>query len=46
MSYFDGMTCSEMAARRGIPLGTVKSRLVAGMAKLRERLLPAPGAPR
>jgi RNA polymerase sigma-70 factor (ECF subfamily) len=45
LGYFEGMSCSEMAAHRGIPLGTVKSRLGAGLAKLRERLAPAPGAP-
>jgi RNA polymerase sigma-70 factor (ECF subfamily) len=43
LGYFEGMSCSEMAAHRGIPLGTVKSRLGAGMAKLRQRLAPAPG---
>ena len=35
LAYFDGLTCSEMAARCGIPIGTVKSRLSAGMSKLR-----------
>ena len=34
-AYFEGMTCSELAARFGIPLGTVKSRLSAGVDKLR-----------
>jgi DNA-directed RNA polymerase specialized sigma24 family protein len=29
------MTCSELASRFGIPLGTVKSRLSAGVDKLR-----------
>ena len=41
LAYFEGMTCSEMAAHCGIPLGTVKSRLAAGMAKLRQSLLPS-----
>jgi RNA polymerase sigma-70 factor (ECF subfamily) len=36
LAYFEGLTCSEMAARCGIPLGTVKSRLSAAMAKLRQ----------
>ena len=40
LAYFEGLTCSEMARHCGIPLGTVKSRLAAGMAKLRQSLLP------
>jgi RNA polymerase sigma-70 factor (ECF subfamily) len=40
LAYFEGLTCSEMATHCGIPLGTVKSRLAAGMAKLRQSLLP------
>jgi RNA polymerase sigma-70 factor (ECF subfamily) len=36
LAYFEGLTCSEMAERCGIPIGTVKSRLSAGMAKLRK----------
>ena len=39
LCYFEGMTCSEMAAHCGIPIGTVKSRLAAAMAKLRQSLL-------
>jgi RNA polymerase sigma-70 factor (ECF subfamily) len=38
LSYFEGLTCSEMATRCGIPLGTVKSRLSAAMGKLRRSL--------
>jgi RNA polymerase sigma-70 factor (ECF subfamily) len=34
-AYFEGMSCSELAARFEIPLGTVKSRLSAGVDKLR-----------
>ncbi len=36
LAYFEGMTCSEMAAHCGIPIGTVKSRLAAAMGKLRQ----------
>ena len=35
LAYFEGLSCSEMALRCEIPIGTVKSRLSAGMAKLR-----------
>lgn len=45
LGYFEGMSCSEMAAHRGIPLGTVKSRLGAGLAKLRQHFAAAPGGP-
>ena len=36
LAYFEGLTCSEMAAHCAIPIGTVKSRLSAAMSKLRE----------
>jgi RNA polymerase sigma-70 factor (ECF subfamily) len=45
LAYFEGMTCSEMAAHCAIPLGTVKSRLSAALAKLREALVAGGGAP-
>ena len=35
LGYFEGLSCSEMASRLGIPIGTVKSRLGAAMRKLR-----------
>jgi RNA polymerase sigma-70 factor (ECF subfamily) len=35
LAYFEGLTCSEIAARCDTPLGTVKSRLLAGMRELR-----------
>ena len=36
LAYFEGLTCSEMAAHCAIPIGTVKSRLAAAMTKLRQ----------
>ena len=36
LAYFEGLSCSEMAAQNGIPIGTVKSRLAAAMTKLRQ----------
>ena len=43
LAYFEGMTCSEMAAHCAIPIGTVKSRLSAALSKLREALAGAGG---
>ncbi len=40
MAYFEGMTHSEIAARTGEPLGTVKSRLRAAVETLRRVLNP------
>jgi len=36
LAYFEGLSCSEIAAVLSCPIGTVKSRLAAGLNKLRE----------
>lgn len=36
LGYFEGLSSSEIAERLGIPLGTVKSRVAAALAQLRE----------
>ncbi len=39
MAFFQGMTQSEIANKTGIPLGTVKTRTLLAMRKLRKALL-------
>jgi RNA polymerase sigma-70 factor (ECF subfamily) len=45
MAYFGGLSHSDIAEERSIPLGTVKTRIRLGMQKLREAWLGAGGNP-
>ncbi len=39
VAFFEGLTYPEIAAREGVPLGTIKSRAARAIAALREALL-------
>ncbi|HWU85839.1 MAG TPA: sigma-70 family RNA polymerase sigma factor [Kofleriaceae bacterium] len=45
LAYFEGLSCTEIAARVSIPVGTVKSRIAAGLARLRDGLSHRSSAP-
>jgi RNA polymerase sigma-70 factor (ECF subfamily) len=40
LAYFEGLSCTEIATRVSIPVGTVKSRLAAGLGRLRDGFAP------
>jgi RNA polymerase sigma-70 factor (ECF subfamily) len=42
LAYFEGLSCTEIAERVAIPVGTVKSRIAAGLDRLRSGLVIDP----
>ena len=43
LAYFEGLSCTEIAERIAIPVGTVKSRIAAGLDRLRLGLVVPAG---
>jgi RNA polymerase sigma-70 factor (ECF subfamily) len=41
LAYFEGLSCTEIAERVAVPVGTVKSRIAAGLERLRSGLVMA-----
>src|SRR5581483_7985757 len=44
LAYHGGLSQSEIAARLGVPLGTIKSRMFTGLARMRDALGEAGGS--
>jgi RNA polymerase sigma-70 factor, ECF subfamily len=45
MRFYEGLSQSEIEAKTGVPLGTVKTRMVRGLARLRELIGEEGGTP-
>lgn len=43
LAYFEGPSCTEIAARVSVPVGTVKSRIAAGLDRMRTGIAKGPG---